>query len=173
VKIVPEVRYVRGPLTETLRMVLAEGEADPSGVADTGLVFVPKEHFAIAFEGEEPVASAGWLPRTMRAGGAAIAVAALGGVLVRRSRRGRGLARMAVEAALAHARAAGHTRALLLCKPELQPLWTHFGWAEIRDRVTYAGPGGATREWPLVAMTRPLGEEAWPPGDVDLGGPPF
>jgi hypothetical protein len=173
VEIVPEVRYVRGPLTESLRAVLAEGEADPSGVEGTGLTFVPKEHFAIAFEGEEPVASAGWLARTLPVGDRAVAAAALGGVLVRRSRRGRGLSRLVSEAAVSNARAAGRTHAVLLCKPQVRPLWAHLGWMEIPDRVTYTDPEGQTRQWPLVAMARPLGDEPWPAGDVDLAGLPF
>jgi hypothetical protein len=68
---------------------------------------------------------------------------------------------------------AGRTHGILLCKPHVQPLWAHLGWTEIRSQVTFTDPDGQPRPWPLVAMVRPLGEQPWPAGDVDLGGLPF
>jgi hypothetical protein len=170
---VPALRYVPGPLPEALRAELAEGEVDPSGIAGAGLAFAPKEHFVIALDGERPLASAGWLAREVRVGGHPVAAACVGGVLVRRSCRGRGLVRVVSAGVVAAAKAAGRTQAVLLCRPQLQALWAHLGWEEIRAQVTYTGPDGRSRRWPLVTMTRPLAGKPWPSGPVDLAGLPF
>jgi GNAT superfamily N-acetyltransferase len=156
-----------------VRIELIDGERDPSGIEGAGLTFAPKEHFVLAFDGARPVASAGWLAREVRAGDQDVAAACLGGVLVSRSRRGRGLSRVVSMAAMSHAAQAGRTHGVLLCRPAVQPLWAHLGWTEISAQVTYTDPAGERRTWPLVAMTRPLSGGPWPVGPVDLGGLPF
>lgn len=169
----PHLQYVAGPLSESVRTELSEGERDPFEIEGAGLTFAPKEHFVLALEGERPVASAGWLAREVRVGDRDVAAACLGGVLVRRSRRGRGLSRVVSMEAMAHAAQAGRTHGVLLCRHPVQPLWAHLGWTEIRDEVTYTDPDGERRKWPLVAMTRSLSGQPWPRGRVDLGGLPF
>jgi hypothetical protein len=173
VEIAPHLQYVAGPLPESLRAQLSEGEADPSGIAGAGLTFAPKEHFVIAFAGEQALASAGWLARDVRVDGDSVAAAALGGVLVRASCRGRGLSRVVSSEAMSGAARAGRTHGILLCKPQVEPLWAHLGWTEIRSQVTFTDLDGEPRRWPLAAMVRPLRDQPWPSGDVDLAGLPF
>jgi predicted GNAT family N-acyltransferase len=168
-----ELRHVLGPLPESLRTELIEGEVDPWGIEESGFTFASKEHFVIAQDGEQPVAAAGWLSRDVVVGGEAVAAAGLGGVLVRASRRGEGLVRAVTSEAMQSAAKARRTHGILLCKPQLQSLWAHLGWAPIASAVTFTDSDREHRRWPLVAMARPLGDEPWPSGEVDLGGPPF
>ncbi|WP_234020906.1 GNAT family N-acetyltransferase [Streptomyces sp. 142MFCol3.1] len=92
-------RYERADQDE----ILGDG-ADPFGVADAGLTWLPKEeHFGIRLAGRL-VAHTGLLRIPLSIGGTRRDVMGVGGVAVAPDLRGRGLARLVVTAAVDHAR---------------------------------------------------------------------
>jgi predicted GNAT family N-acyltransferase len=122
--------------------------------------------------------------RLLAAGGAVLAevrvgqespfqLVGLGGLIVTRSARGRGLARLLARHLLVIAGEFGVERAMLFCQPKLIPLYRPFGFDEIDAPVWADQPGGRI-EMPLPAMWKPLGGDAgWPAGRVELLGEPF
>jgi predicted GNAT family N-acyltransferase len=122
--------------------------------------------------------------RLLAAGGAVLAevrveqespfqVVGLGGLIVTRSARGRGLARLLARHLLVIAGEFGVERAMLFCQPRLMALYRTFGFDEIDAPVWADQPGGRI-EMPLPAMWKPLGGDAgWPAGRVELLGEPF
>ncbi|GGL18007.1 hypothetical protein GCM10010094_93630 [Streptomyces flaveus] len=118
------------------------------------------------------MASAGWLLRDMAFDGLPRRAAGLGGVLVHPAHRGRGLARTVISVAVEHARAAGAETMVLLCRPDLVPLYTQLGWSRLSVPVTLQQPGGA-RTSPLSTMIYDLACLPHPAISVDLRGLPF
>lgn len=100
-------------------------------------------------------------------------VAGLGGLVVRRSARGRGLARELAGHLLELAGELPVERAMLFCQPGLMPFYRELGFEEIAEPVWAQQPGGSVR-MPMGAMWRPLrAGVAWPAGEVYLDGEPF
>jgi predicted GNAT family N-acyltransferase len=100
-------------------------------------------------------------------------VVGLGGLIVTRSARGRGLARLLCRRLLELASEFEAQRAMLFCLPKLMPLYGEFGFVPIDAPVWADQPGGRI-EMPLPAMWSALGSDAgWPSGRVDLLGEPF
>ncbi|MED7954190.1 GNAT family N-acetyltransferase [Streptomyces sp. BE303] len=155
--------------------ILGDGP-DPYGVADTGLTWLPKEvHFGVrAVEDGRLVAHTGLLRLPLTVGGVDLEVMGVGGVAVAAELRGRGLARAVVGAALNHARALGHRRALLFCRPPLVPVYRRLGWRELLADVHVEQPEGRVALMPLRTMWTPLaaGTE-WPEGPVRLRSLPM
>ncbi|MGQ4382704.1 GNAT family N-acetyltransferase [Streptomyces sp. SAS_270] len=147
--------------------ILGDG-ADPFGVADAGLTWLPKEdHFGIRLDGRL-VAHAGLLRLPLSIGGAETEVVGVGGVAVAPDLRGKGLARLVVTAALDHARTMGPRHALLFCRPPLVPLYRRLGWHPLEGDIQVEQPGGLT-VMPLRTMWTPLHADAdWPAGAVRL-----
>jgi predicted GNAT family N-acyltransferase len=122
--------------------------------------------------------------RLLAAGGAVLAevrvgqeppfqVVGLGGLIVTRSARGRGLARLLARQLLVVAGEFGTERAMLFCQSKLMPLYGAFGFVPIEAPVWADQPGGRI-EMPLPAMWKMLGGDAgWPAGRVELLGEPF
>ena len=98
--------------------------------------------------------------------------AGLGGVLVHPAYRGQGIARTVISVAVEHARAAGAETMILLCRPDLVPLYTQLGWSQLSVLVTIQQPDGA-RTWPLTTMIYDLASLPHPTISVDLRGLPF
>jgi predicted GNAT family N-acyltransferase len=102
-------------------------------------------------------------------------VLGIGGVFVRQSERGRGLALLLVNELLARAQreTPSPARAMLFCRAHLTTLYRKLGFREIEGPVWAEQPEGRV-EMPMPAMWRALHEEAdWPPGRVDVRGLPF
>ncbi|GAA1222951.1 hypothetical protein GCM10009665_11490 [Kitasatospora nipponensis] len=152
--------------------ILGDG-ADPFGVADTGLTWLPKEHhFGVTRQGRL-VAHAGLLRLPLSIGGAATEAVGVGGVAVAADQRGQGLARLVVAAALDHARTMGPRYGLLFCRPPLVPLYGRLGWHPIDEDVHVEQPIGPTL-MPLRTLWTPLHPgAAWPPGPVRLHSLPM
>jgi GNAT superfamily N-acetyltransferase len=122
--------------------------------------------------------------RLVAAGGAVLAevkvaqeppfqVVGLGGLIVTRNARGRGLARLLCRRLLELAGELDARRAMLFCLPKLMPLYEELGFAPIDAPVWADQPGGRI-EMPLPAMWSALGGDAgWPAGRVELRGEPF
>lgn len=160
------VRLVQYTKTEQSE-ILGDG-ADPFGVAEVGLTWLPKEeHFGIR-RGDRLVAHAGLSRVPLSVGGAAVPAVGLGGVAVAPDLRGQGLARRVVTAALEHARTMGPRYGLLFCRPPLVALYERIGWRLLAGDVHVEQPGG-TAVMPLRTMWTPLHEDAdWPAGPVRL-----
>jgi len=102
-------------------------------------------------------------------------VLGIGGVFVRASKRGHGLALLVVKELLRRAEedTSSVDRAMLFCRPHLTGLYRKFGFREIEAPVWAEQPDGRV-EMPMPAMWRALAEHAqWPAGRVDLRGLPF
>ncbi|WP_369148827.1 GNAT family N-acetyltransferase [Streptomyces sp. R44] len=155
--------YTKADQTE----ILGDG-ADPFGVADAGLTWLPKkEHFGIRRQ-DRLVAHAGLLQLPLSVAGSAIPVVGVGGVAVAPDLRGHGLARAVVAAALDHARTLGPRYGLLFCRPPLVALYRRLGWHLLEQPVHVEQPEGPAI-MPLRTMWTPLHDDAtWPPGEVRL-----
>ncbi|OAR27602.1 GNAT family N-acetyltransferase [Streptomyces sp. ERV7] len=147
--------------------ILGDG-ADPFGVADAGLTWLPKEdHFGVRHEGRL-VAHAGLLPLRMAVGGVETRMMGVGGVAVAPDLRGHGLARQVVGAAVDHARTRGPGHAFLFCRPPLVALYRRLGWRTLDRDVEVEQPTGPVT-MPLRTMWIPLhDDEPWPEGSVRL-----
>jgi predicted N-acetyltransferase YhbS len=100
-------------------------------------------------------------------------VVGLGGLIVTRDARGRGLARVLCQNLIEVAGEFGVPRAMLFCLPKLMLLYREFGFTGIDAQVWAEQPGGRI-EMPLKAMWKALdGEAGWPCGRVELQGEPF
>lgn len=142
--------------------------ADPFGVAEAGLTWLPKkDHFGIRLDGRL-VAHAGLLRLPLTIGAVDTEVVGVGGVAVAPGLRGKGLARLVVAAALDHARTMGPRHALLFCRPPLVPLYERLGWRALESAVQVEQAEGPVT-MPLRTMWTPLHHDApWPPGAVRL-----
>ncbi|MFK0238583.1 GNAT family N-acetyltransferase [Streptomyces vinaceus] len=160
------VRLTRYTKTEQAE-ILGQG-ADPFGVADAGLTWLPKEeHFGVRLEGRL-VAHTGLLRVPVSVGGAEAEVVGVGGVAVAADVRGRGLARLVMSAALGHARTMGPRHGLLFCRPPLVPLYRRLGWRVLEQDVRVEQREGPVI-MPLRTMWTPLHDGAeWPAGEVRL-----
>jgi RimJ/RimL family protein N-acetyltransferase len=166
------LRYAPGPGDREDNAALRDGLPDPFGVDGLGLVRAEKEHTLTAVCDGRLVASLGWLLREMAFDGAPRRVAGLGSVLVHPAHRDRGIAKTMISVAVEHARAAGAETVMLLCRPELVPLYTQSGWRRMSAPVTFRQPVG-TRLCPLATVTYDLAELPRPIVGVDLQGLPF
>lgn len=164
-----------GELPAEIDAGLAGDESDPFGLArHPGLRFRPKtSHVLLRDDDGSPVACAGLVLADVQAGDTPLAVVGIGGVIVHPARRGTGLARRVVEAALLRARTMGPPVALLFCLPDRAGLYERLGFATVGDAVTVPQPDGPTT-MPLMAMWRALVPGAsWPTGPVLLADLPF
>ncbi|MGW5395077.1 GNAT family N-acetyltransferase [Streptomyces sp. NPDC003952] len=155
--------------TKTEQDEILGGGADPFGVDAAGLTWLPKtEHFGVAYDGRL-VAHAGLLRLPVAVGAARTEVVGVGGVAVAPDVRGRGLARLVLAGALAHARTMGPRHALLFCRPPLVPLYERLGWHPLDGEVLVEQPGDRLVAMPLRTMVTPLHEDAlWPSGPLRL-----
>ena len=164
--------HALGPGSPEDKAALCDGLPDPFGVHGLGLVWADKQHTLTAVSEGRPVASAGWLLRDMAFDGLPRRAAGLGGVLVHPAYRGQGIARTVISVAVEHARAAGAETMILLCRPDLVPLYTQLGWSRLSVPVTVQQPYGA-RTSPLTTMIYDLAGLPHPTVSVDLRGLPF
>jgi GNAT superfamily N-acetyltransferase len=151
------------------------GEADPFGLSDSEVEWMPKTHHTLLRRERDGalIGTVGLVFVDVEAGGGeAFTVAGVGGVMVTRAERGQGRLRPLLEAALE--RAAEHAeRAMLFCAERNVGLYERFGFAVIEGPVTVQQSDGP-RVMPVPAMWRPLrAGVTWPAGDVRLPGLPF
>ncbi|MFE4415798.1 GNAT family N-acetyltransferase [Streptomyces sp. NPDC056821] len=164
--------HALGPGSPDDKTALRNGLHDPFGVNGPSLVCADKQHTLTAVSEGRPVASAGWLLRDMAFDGSPRRTAGLGGVLVHPAYRDRGIARTVISVAVEHARAAGAETMILLCRPDLVPLYTQLGWSRLSVPVTFRQPDSA-RTLPVTTMIYDLVGRPHPTVRVDLRGLPF
>ena len=132
-----------GPLREDQWAELIDGESDPFD-SDPALTFRPKErHVALVDHDGAMVACAGLTCAAMTVGAEHIEVVGIGGVIVRADRRGGGLARRLMEAALRRAAALGPPFALLFCRSDRAGLYRRAGFEAVSGAVVVDQPGAA------------------------------
>lgn len=165
-----------GLLTDELRTELEGDETDPWDAARVSapLRWQAKErHVALREDGGPLVASAGLLVVDVEAGGERFPVVGLGGVIVNRAHRGRGLSLRVVEAALAKAATLGPKFVLLFCHEDRMGLYRRFGFEEVTDEVLVEHDGGRVA-MPMRTMWRALAPGvSWPDGPLVVHGAPF
>jgi GNAT superfamily N-acetyltransferase len=151
------------------------GEQHAWGVEGEQLSWAEKRrHVAVLDDAGVPLALAGVLVAEVTAGdGEPFEVAGIGSVIVTRTMRGRGLARLVVEAILDIARELGPQHAMLFCREDLVGLYARLGFTIIDAPVTAEQPGGRV-VMTMRAMWAPLAAGvSWPAGDVEVLGLPF
>jgi GNAT superfamily N-acetyltransferase len=150
------------------------GEPEPWGRVGEALRWREKTHnIGLRDEEGDLVALAGLVLADVRVGDATLEVAGIGGVIVTRLARGRGLARVLIERLLQIARELEVRRAMLFCVPANVGLYARFGFQLIDQPVFAQQPRGLV-EVPMRAMWKPLTSSArWPGGRVELLGEPF
>lgn len=164
-----------GPLTDEQRAELEDGEEHPFGTEGAELVWRPKERHVMLRDDEgRLLASTGLLVVEVSVGdGEPFEVVGVGGVFVTRGQRGRGLARVVVEAALQRAAQMGPALAMLFCRDGVDGLYRKLGFEFVEPPVHVLQPTGSA-VIPVNTMWRPLVEgAAWPPGAVQLRSEPF
>lgn len=162
-----------GRLTDAFREAVEGDEPDPFDAAGNTLQFRAKERHVGLRDESGLIASTGMLVVDVEVGGTRFPVVGIGGVIVRQSHRGRGLARRVVAAALDRARALGPDVALLFCHADRADLYRKLGFSEVTDPVLVAQPDGYA---PMSQRTmwRGLADGAtWPAGSVRVESLPF
>jgi predicted GNAT family N-acyltransferase len=164
-----------GPLTEQDWTDLVENEREPFGPMGAGLEWRPKDrHVALRAQDGRLVAVAGAVVAAVTiADKLRMEVVGIGSVMVRRPLRGQGLMSRLVVPLRRLAEGMGPDQAMLFCRPGLVELYRGLGYVEIAAPVWADQPQGRI-EMPQVAMWQALRTGAeWPPGRVDVRGPPF
>lgn len=164
-----------GSLTDTLRAELEGGEEDPFDAAGNTLQWRPKDrHVALRGDDGHLIASAGLVLANVQLGKAEpVPVVGIGGVLVNRAHRGRGLGNRVIIEVLARAATLGPELALLFCHRDRAGLYARHDFVEIPPPVLVEQPGGRI-EMPMVTMWRPLREGAeLTAGSLIVHGLPF
>ena len=161
-------------VTEADWQEVIAGERDPFGAVGEQLQWREKSRNLGLRDGDgDLLGLAGLVLADLRAGRTALQVAGLGGVIVTRAARGRGLARALIERLLEIAPELGAERAMLFCLPVNVGLYAKFGFRLIEAPVTARQPEGSV-VMPMPAMWRPLSPSAtWPSGAVELDEEPF
>ena len=158
---------------EDWQQVIA-GEAEPWGRVGEALHWRAKTHnVGLRDDADRLVALAGLVPAEVRVADESLEVAGIGGVIVTRAARGRGLGGALIERVLEMAGELDIERAMLFCLPANVGLYAKFGFELIQERVFAQQPSGMV-EMPLRAMWKPLRSAAsWPEGRVEVPDGPF
>lgn len=153
---------------------LVDGEDDPWDTGALEVEWAPKTgHVGLVDDGAL-IGHAGWIVTTTVDGsGAERPVVGLGGVLLHRDRRGRGLGRVLVEGAMARMRTCGPPDGLLFCLPARARFYADMGWQPVDGAVTCEQPSGVIT-MPLTTRWVALGPDARPPTPpLHVAGLPF
>lgn len=111
--------------------------------------------------------------RHATASGQPVHLAGIGGVMTPPSFRGKGLAGTLMRHAAEFMRDTLRVEfGLLLCSHDLLPLYTRLGWHHVPGPLVFAQTTG-NETWEEEVMILPCGDRPWPPGAIDLAGPPW
>jgi len=154
---------------------LIAGELEPFGGIGETLTWRDKtRNIGIRDDDGRLVAAAGAVLAEVKVGQEApFQAVGLGGLIVTRTARGRGLARVLSMHLLEIAREFEVERAMLFCMPKLMARYEKLGFAPIDAPVWVDQPGGRI-EMPMPSMWGSLGGDVgWPAGRVEVVGEPF
>jgi predicted N-acetyltransferase YhbS len=162
-----------GRLTPEQREELEGDEHDPFDAAGSTLAYRGKEHHVALRDEGRLVASTGMLVVDVEVGPERFAVVGLGGVIVNARRRGIGLARKVVNAALAKAETLGPEFAVLFCHDDRVGLYLKLGFRQVSSDVRVEQPNGyaVIPEETMWHALRP--GRSWPAGPVVVHSLPF
>ncbi len=99
-------------------------------------------------------------------------IVGIGGLLVKKEARARGLGGELMSRLRNITTEMGPDRAMLFCEPHLLPMYTRRGYTQLTDAVWVDQPAGPV-VMPARAMWRPIRPADWPPGVVHVHGLPF
>lgn len=153
--------------------LIEDGEADPYGTDSLGIAWREKSGHVGMMEAGRLIAHAGWVPVRVGAAGAAVEAVGLGGVLVHRDHRGRGVGGQLVTGAMVRMGALGRPMGLLFCRTQRVPFYQGLGWKVLQHGVTADQPSGRMT-MPLVTCWTPFVDGASPPAlELEIEGLPF
>ncbi len=165
---------LEGDHTDLERAELHDGEENAFESVHLGLAWEDHERRIVIMDRGRMIACASLIVAAVRAGEEHFDVVGFGGVIVTHARRGEGLARTVMEAAIKRASTLGPTRGLLFCRPDRAGLYARLGFEHVRAPVNVGQPSQQRADMPLDTMWRPLRDGAtWPDGDVVVPGLPF
>ena len=168
-----ELVALDGDHTEAERAELHDGEENAFESIHLGIEWEDHERRVVIRDDGRLIACAGLIVAPVEVAGERFDVVGFGGVIVTRSRRGQGLARRVMEAAIADAAELGPERGLLFCRPDRAGLYSRLGFTKV-DAPVEVGQTQGRATMPLDTMWRPLRPGAsWPDGPVNLPGLPF
>jgi predicted N-acetyltransferase YhbS len=155
---------------------LVAGEHQPFGGVGEGMTWRSKDRYVgVRGEDERLLAAAGVVRADVRVGDREpFPVAGIGGVIVTRCERGRGLGRAVIEGAIEIARRMELERAMLFCLTRNVALYERFGFYALAQRARASEARGVIVV-PMTAMWAPLRDGVgWPAGEpVEVLGEPF
>jgi predicted N-acetyltransferase YhbS len=148
------------------------GEIDPFELDEVAIEWRPKTRHTVQRDADgRPIAHVGLLVADVEVAGEPFPVVGVGGVIVTRSRRGQGLLRPLLDAALAQD--LGPDRALLWCLTANAEIYARLGFQHVAAPVTVDQAAGPL-VMPMPTMWKPLRDGVtWPAGDVRVPGLPF
>lgn len=129
-------------------------------------------YYVVASVGARVSSFLAMVERTVDVGGSPVEVCGIGGVVTVPDARGRGYGTIVLERAREHMESASSADfGLLRCGEGVAHFYARLGWQRVRAKVRYEE---SSRVPPSdLAMVLPIREIGWPPGDVDLLGPPW
>jgi GNAT superfamily N-acetyltransferase len=172
IEVKPEAA-LSSPEWEQIGRLVAAADWSRGGPPGPGYRYGPMPWRVLVFFGDELAAHAGVDAREITVGGRPVRVGTVGGVSTLPAWQGRGLATLALDAALALIRDELRSPfGLLTCRDHLVPFYLRRGWQMLTVPVRFEQPGAGTVALarPYEAMVAVCGDEPWPAGDVDLNG---
>ncbi|HUY65284.1 MAG TPA: GNAT family N-acetyltransferase [Acidimicrobiales bacterium] len=153
--------------------LIEDGEVDPYGTDSLGIAWREKSGHVGMMEAGRLIAHAGWVAVRVRAAGGAVEAVGLGGVLVHRDHRGRGVGGELVTGAMNRMGSLGSPIGLLFCRTQRVPFYRRLGWEVFGHGVTADQPSGRVT-MPLVTCWTGFVDGASPPAsELQIEGLPF
>lgn len=129
--------------------------------------------YAFARVSNELVGRLGIVDRLITVGSLDVHVGGVGGIIVKETWRGRGIATRLLDAA--HSFICNELKApfaLLICREELTPVYCKSRWSPVAASTFFTQSSGLQVS-PRVTMIRVLAEQPWPAGLINLRGLPW
>ena len=140
-----------GDHSEAERAELHDGEENAFESIHLGMYWEDHERRLVVLDQGRLIACAGLIVADVTVDERTFAVVGFGGVIVTHTRRGEGLARFVMEAAIARAAQLGPDRGLLFCRPDRAGLYSKLGFRKVEAPVNV---GNATTSAETCRWTR-------------------
>lgn len=163
-----------GPLSLQEWVGLVGRDRAVFGPSTVGLVYRPKDHHVGVRDADGAlVAAIGATIATVEVDGhEPFEVVGVGGLIVRKSDRGKGLSTELMDRLTALVNRLGPDRAMNFCERSMIPVYARRGYRAIEAPVCVDQPDGPIL-MPTPAMWRPIRPSEWPAGAVRVHGCPF
>ena len=131
-------------------------------------------HVMVRVKGQV-VSRVGIVVRTGTVNGQPVKLGGIGGVATRPEFRRRGYAEAALKTAAGFMRNGLKVEfGLLICCPKMMPYYGRLGWQPVEGPLMFDQPRGKiTFDDSTKIMVLPCNKHDWPPGLIDLCGPPW